>query len=54
MKIFKHIGKLLRDFWGFAWQNKAWWMIPIAIMLLLLTLFIVVGSTIAPYIYTLF
>jgi hypothetical protein len=53
-RIFKHIGRLFKDFWGFAMKNKAWWIIPIVVMLLIITLFIVIGSTIAPYIYTLF
>ncbi len=54
MRILRHIRLLLRDFWGFAVENKAWWIIPMIIVLLLLALFIAAGSSVAPFIYTLF
>ena len=55
MRFFKHLGRLLRDFIGFAWQNKAWWIVPIVLVLLLLSVFIIAGSGIAPaFIYTIF
>lgn len=54
MKRIKHLGRLLGEFLHFAWKNKAWWLIPVVLVLLLLTLFIVAGSGVAPYIYTLF
>ena len=54
MRIFRHLGNLLKEFFEFAWQNKAWWIIPIILMLLLLMVFIVTGTSVAPFIYTLF
>jgi len=54
MRTLKYAGRLLGEFLHFAWKNKAWWIIPVVLVLLLLTLFIVAGSGVAPYIYTLF
>ena len=39
--MFKYFFKLLRELGGYAWQNKAWWIIPIAITLLLLMVVVV-------------
>jgi uncharacterized integral membrane protein len=54
MRFLKHLGRLLKEFLGFAWHNKAWWIVPIVIVLLLLALLIVTGQATAPFIYTLF
>lgn len=54
MRMLKYLGRLMGEFFGFAWQNKAWWIIPIVLVLLLLTVFIVTGTSVAPFIYTLF
>lgn len=54
MKILKYLGRLLKEFGEFAWQNKAWWIIPIVVVLLLLSVLIFAGTTVAPFIYTLF
>ena len=54
MRFFKHLGRLLKEFGSFAWQNKAWWIVPIILVLLLLAALIVVGQSTAPFIYTLF
>jgi hypothetical protein len=45
---------LLRDFWDFLCQNKKWWLTPIVLVLLLLTLLVAVAGTGAWPIYTLF
>ncbi len=46
---------ILREFWLFIMTNKAYWMIPIVLVLLLLIVLIVLGSTsAAPFIYTIF
>ncbi len=51
-------GKLsiLAELAGFLLQRKKWWLAPILILLVLLSLLIVLteGSAIAPFIYTLF
>ena len=54
MRFLKHLLRLLKEFGQFAWHNKAWWIIPVALVLLLLALLIVSGQTVAPFIYTLF
>ena len=54
MLFFKHFGKLVRELLHFAWANKAWWIIPIFLVLGLLALLIVAGQGAAPFIYTLF
>jgi len=54
MRILRYIGRLIGEFFVFAWQNKAWWIIPIVLVLLMLMALIVTGSSVAPYIYTLF
>ena len=36
MRFLKHMGRLLKEFFGFAWQNKVWWIVPMVLVLLLL------------------
>ena len=47
---------LAREFWDFLCHNKKWWLIPILAALLLVGVFVVLvsGSSLAPFIYTLF
>ncbi len=49
---FAVVGELL----VFLWQRKLWWLIPMAVVLLVLALLMVFATTsgIAPFIYTLF
>ena len=54
MHFIRHLIRLLREFFGFAKTNRAWWIIPIVILLLLLSLIIIAVQTSAPFIYTLF
>jgi hypothetical protein len=54
MRFLKHLGKLLKEFIGFAWQNKVWWIVPMVLVLLLLGFLIVSSQAVAPFIYTLF
>jgi hypothetical protein len=54
MRFLRHIGVLLREFGEFAWHNKAWWIIPIVLVLLLVAVLIVAGQSTAPFIYQLF
>jgi hypothetical protein len=49
-----HLGKLLGEVWAFAWQNKAWWLIPLVVILLIMGILIFSGQAVAPFIYTLF
>ena len=54
MFAFRQLARLLRDVWQFAWHNKAWWLVPLVIVLLLIGALIVSGQAVAPFIYTLF
>lgn len=54
MRLARHLGRLLKEFFGFAWQNKVWWIVPMVLMLLLIALLITTTQTAAPFIYTLF
>ena len=52
MSIFANLSEI----WAFLRVRKKWWLAPIVIVLMLLGALIVFteGSTIAPFIYTLF
>ena len=46
---------VLKELWLFMKRNKAWWLAPIVIVLLLVAVLVVLGGTgAAPFIYTLF
>jgi hypothetical protein len=46
---------LLREFWDFLKHNKKWWLLPILAALLVLGLLVLLGGTsLAPFIYTIF
>ncbi|MFM7200175.1 MAG: DUF5989 family protein [Myxococcota bacterium] len=48
--------ELLREFWTFIKEEKAWWMSPILLILITLGIFIVMAekSSVMPLIYMLF
>jgi hypothetical protein len=52
------MGKLsiISEFWQFMRVRKKWWLGPIVVVMLMLSLLIVLtqGSALAPFIYTLF
>lgn len=51
----KQSGGLMREMWLFLKENKKFWLIPIVIVVLLLSVLIFFsGSAVAPFIYTLF
>ena len=46
---------VLRELWLFMRRNKAWWLAPIVVSILLLGGLVLLGGTAAaPFIYTLF
>lgn len=47
---------ILGEFWRFMRVRKKWWLAPIMVILMLLSLLMVLtqGSVMAPFIYTLF
>lgn len=43
------------ELWGMMMANKKWWLLPIIVALLLVGIVVIVGgSSLAPFIYTLF
>lgn len=54
MRFLKYLGLLLKEFWDFAKHNKAWWIVPIVLVLLALAALLAAGHSVAPFIYTLF
>ena len=50
-----NIMEFLKDMWAYVTQRKKWWLLPLIIILLLIGVLIILGGTsIAPFIYTLF
>jgi hypothetical protein len=47
---------LVRELWDFLSQKKKFWLLPLALLLVILGLLIVMsaGSALAPFIYTMF
>lgn len=44
---------ILAEFWDFLLHNKKWWITPIIVVLLLMGLLILLsGTSVAPFIYT--
>lgn len=54
MRRLSSVLALLKEIWAFARAHKAWWIVPIVVMLLVVTVLIVGVSTISPFIYSLF
>jgi len=50
-----HPGNFLAELWYFVRHNKKWWLTPVFLILLLLSLLVILAGTgAAPFIYTLF
>lgn len=47
-------GSLLRELWLFARHHKAYWIVPLVLVLALVVALVVTGQAAAPFIYTLF
>jgi hypothetical protein len=54
MRFLRHLGNLLRDLWTFAREQKAWWIVPVVFLLLLIASLLVLVSGVSPFIYTFF
>jgi len=55
MRFLRHLFRLAREISRFAWHNKAWWIVPVTLVLLLLAALVFLGQASAPaFIYTLF
>jgi hypothetical protein len=53
MKL-SYVGTMMKDLVGFARENKAWWIVPLMVVLLLAGVLVIAGQGAAPFIYTLF
>jgi hypothetical protein len=51
---FRYIGRFFVELLTFARQNKAWWIVPMVVVLLIIGSLIFTGQAVAPFIYTLF
>lgn len=56
LKDFTEKLKIFSEIWYFMKYRKKWWLAPIFIILLLLSILIILteGSALAPFIYTIF
>lgn len=54
MRPFRNLARFARELLGFARENKAWWIVPVVSILLLVAVFIVAVSAVSPFIYSLF
>ncbi|MEQ9824628.1 MAG: DUF5989 family protein [Puniceicoccaceae bacterium] len=55
MRFLRHLGQLIRDLFDFARVHKAWWIVPIVLILLsFAALIIIVQAGTPAFIYTLF
>ena len=54
MRTVKYMGRLFGELFAYAWQNKAWWLIPLVLILVVFGVLIAIGQTSVPFIYTLF
>ncbi len=54
MRALKNFRRLLSELWAFAREHKAWWIVPLVLLLLLIAVFVIGVSSISPFIYSLF
>ncbi len=54
MRRLRYIGRLSGELFAFAREHKVYWMLPMAVILVLVILLVVTSQGAAPFIYTLF
>jgi hypothetical protein len=54
MARLRYVGSLIREFVAFARAHKAYWILPLLLVLGLMAFLVFVGQGAAPFIYTLF
>jgi hypothetical protein len=54
MHRLRFLTRLLAELGRYAARNKAWWLVPLVVVMLVLGLMIATGQVAAPFIYTLF
>ncbi len=56
MRKLRTLGRLIRELFEFMNKDKLWWMSPILVLLVIMSVFLIVveGSALAPLIYAMF
>ena len=54
MRPLRHFFDFLRELWSFARHRKAYWMVPLVLLLLLVGAVLVSVSAVSPFVYSLF
>lgn len=54
MKRIGYSGRLLRQFVGFAHENKAYWIVPLVLVLAAVGVLIATSNVVTPLIYAIF
>jgi hypothetical protein len=49
-----HFFRLCRELYLYASFNRAWWFFAMMLLLFAITAFVIVGQTLAPFVYTMF
>jgi hypothetical protein len=54
MRFLKYLKHFVADLLRFAWENKAWWIVPLVLILVFIAFVIFSGQSLAPLMYPLF
>lgn len=54
MRRLRYLGRLAGELFAFAREHKAYWIVPMALLLALVLLLVVTTQGAAPFLYTLF
>lgn len=54
LRLLRHLSALIAELFRFAWREKVYWILPFALVILLLSFLVVSGQAATPFIYTLF
>ncbi len=54
MMRLRHAARLFLELVAYSIVNRVWWPVPLVMLLMAVGLVVVIGTTAAPYIYTLF
>lgn len=49
-----YLGRLLGEVFKLAWKMKAWWLVPLVIILLALAALVATSQIVTPFAYTMF
>jgi hypothetical protein len=56
MRVLENIWQTLKDLFRFLWKRRLWWLIPMIVVLLLIGILVILGSTygLVPWMYPIF